>query len=95
MNCPNDAANRGGRFRAEGRRAPSRPAATSMKIAVASSSAHRDNIETRAGPAVPSFRPRNQLMMSVNSNAASFEPVRLTIAVVDEQDCVRMGWEVR
>ena len=52
-------------------------------------------VETRAGPVVPSFRPRNQLMMSVNSNAASFEPVRLTIAVVDEQDCVRMRWEVR
>jgi len=42
MNFPNDAANRGGRFRAEARRAPSRPAATSVKIAVASSSAHRD-----------------------------------------------------
>ncbi len=42
MNGPNDAANRGGRFPAETRRAPSRPAATSVKIAVASCSAHRD-----------------------------------------------------
>src|SRR6266852_4734181 len=32
-------------------------------------------VETRAGPVVPSFRPRNQLMMIVNSNAAPFEPV--------------------
>jgi hypothetical protein len=48
-----------------------------------------------AGPVVPSFGPRNQLMMSVNSNAAPFEPVRLTIAVIDEQDCVRVCWEVQ
>ena len=30
----------------------------------------------------------NQLMVSVNPDAASFLPVRLAIAVVDEQDCV-------
>ena len=48
-----------------------------------------------AGPAVPSFGPRYQLMMSVNSDAAPFEPVRLSIAVIDEKDCVRVCWEIR
>src|SRR5216684_704987 len=42
-----------------------------------------------------SFRPRNQLMVSVNSNTAPFETMRLAVAVVDEQDGVRVRGKVR
>src|SRR6266849_3578890 len=50
---------------------------------------------TNRRPVALSFRPGNKLMVSVNSNTAPLETVRLAVAVVDEQDGVRVRGKVR